>query len=644
MDTTFTETGFCNWKKAITKFTLHQNSQGHKEAVLKSVCTTPVIHQLTAANRRDQCVRREMFLKQLSTLRMLVRQGLAIRGKEEVNGNLVQILRLRAEDEKDISDWIANKKYISHDIVNESLEIMGNTLLRNLLCDIRKSGIHAIMADETRDVSNKEQLSVCIRWVDEKFQVNEDFLCLADVDSTSSSTILTVIKDILIRLSLPIAQCRGQCYDGAANMMGRLHGVAAEIRKEVPAAIPIHCFAHNLNLCLQNLSRTFNLVRDTLGLIGEINQLIGNSPKRSALFRKLKMETSATAPGIRPLCPTRWTVRTGAIKSVLDNYEALLNTMEELNECCDDDYGRRAGGILTKMSKFDTFFGLTMCYAVFSVTERFSELLQSHERNLQDATTQANVLKRKFESMKTDPAYNKFFDETEKASEKFTESPVLPRTRQIPKRFDQSVVTKFTSPKEYYRKIYVDVIDLTVTEIERRFNQESLLVPKETELLLITAANREENEDIKIRDEIREYYGGDVDIGKLDHQLSLLRDLVDEVRKLPEFIGLKKVTSIKSLAQIVQASPLGIALFSEVTKLIRIFLTLPTTTATAERSFSCLRRIKSYLRSTMTEKRLNNVMILHCHKDRTDNLDLKDIANKFINVNERRQLFFGSFS
>jgi hypothetical protein len=69
----------------------------------------------------------------------------------------------------------------------------------------------------------------------------------------------------------------------------------------------------------------------------------------------------------------------------------------------------------------------------------------------------------------------------------------------------------------------------------------------------------------------------------------------------------------------------------------------PATNATSERSFSGLRRVKNYLRGTMKQDRLNNLMIIHTHKDRTDSLDLKQVANDFVRDNEHRQRIFGLF-
>ena len=71
------------------------------------------------------------------------------------------------------------------------------------------------------------------------------------------------------------------------------------------------------------------------------------------------------------------------------------------------------------------------------------------------------------------------------------------------------------------------------------------------------------------------------------------------------------------------------------------YLVMPASNAMSERSFSTLRRVKTYLRSTMRQDRLNYLMILHVHKERTDALDLKEVANEC--GSEHRYRIFGKF-
>lgn len=78
--------------------------------------------------------------------------------------------------------------------------------------------------------------------------------------------------------------------------------------------------------------------------------------------------------------------------------------------------------------------------------------------------------------------------------------------------------------------------------------------------------------------------------------------------------------------------------------LITLILVMPATNATSERSFSALCRVKSYLRSTMSQARLNSLMILHVHKDLTDQLNLIEVANEFVeNKPDHRLRIFGKF-
>ena len=93
-----------------------------------------------------------------------------------------------------------------------------------------------------------------------------------------------MIKDLLTRCNLTFSLCRGQAYDGAANMQGKISGVAARFLSENPAAILVHCFSHSLNLCLQGIGKHVACIRDAIEIVKEVGKLILYSPKRLLLF------------------------------------------------------------------------------------------------------------------------------------------------------------------------------------------------------------------------------------------------------------------------------------------------------------------------------------------------------------------------
>ena len=118
---------------------------------------------------------------------------------------------------------------------------------------------------------------------------------------TKVSTIFFSIKDALLRLGLPMNRCRGQGYDGASNFMGHLNGVAKNCLDEIPQALTVYCYAHCLNLCLQDSCRQLKAVRDAIDLVKEIASLITNSPKRQVVFERIQSNFGASTRSVRPL-------------------------------------------------------------------------------------------------------------------------------------------------------------------------------------------------------------------------------------------------------------------------------------------------------------------------------------------------------
>ena len=95
---------------------------------------------------------------------------------EEIEGNLQQLLRAWGDDDIIVKDWLQQNKYMSHDIVNEQISIIGLSVLCSLLSSIKECSplLYAIIGDEATNVVNREQLNVSIRWVNNDYEVNED--------------------------------------------------------------------------------------------------------------------------------------------------------------------------------------------------------------------------------------------------------------------------------------------------------------------------------------------------------------------------------------------------------------------------------------------------------------------------------------
>lgn len=206
IDSVFVNAGFDNWKKAHERFKQHAYSSSHRECMMKieQMKKPGIDAQLSIQLKQSQQLHHKMLLIQLSSLRFLLRQDLATRGHDEIEGNL---LLLHREECPDIQQWIESRRYLSSDIINEIIGIMAHHVLREILCEIKGSIRYALIADEALDSSNKEQLCITIRWVDDAFDIHEDPVELIDIPKTDSDTLTTLIKDCLLRFSLPLSQC-----------------------------------------------------------------------------------------------------------------------------------------------------------------------------------------------------------------------------------------------------------------------------------------------------------------------------------------------------------------------------------------------------------------------------------------------------
>lgn len=429
----FATTGFQNWQKASSKLNQHDKSDMHASAMMAVrhlMQKDSIGKSLGQQNEAVKEERRTILLKELSSLVFLLRQGLSVRGHEEIEGNLRQLMLLRAEDIGDsIKVWVSNGNYMSHDIINELITYIGQATLRRIINDVRAAGNYAILVDETRDVSNKEQLTLIIRWVDNEFEIHEDFVGFMSMDKVDSESLTGAIKDVLVRCMLPLSNCRGQGYDGASAMMGKFTGVAARIRKEVPSAVAVHCLAHCLDLCLQEVVRRVRLARQALDAAREIIKVITSSPKRGALFAMFKAESSPGGPGLRPLCPTRWTVRNVAIGALLRNYQSAYETIDHVNQDLAGENSSRAGGVLELMKQFATYFGLKVLYAIFSGLEQVSRTLQSKEINIQEARLSVRLGRKYLAGLRNDEVFMDIFKKAQKEADDlgFVEEPRLPR-------------------------------------------------------------------------------------------------------------------------------------------------------------------------------------------------------------------------
>lgn len=326
-------------------------------------------------------------------------------------------------------------------------------------------------------------------------------------------------------------------------------------------------------------------------------------------------------------------MRTASLSSVAVNYSRLLHTLHDISMECKDDAGAKSSGFLSRLQSFEMFFGIHLALQVFEPAEECSRVLQAKNTTAAGAKKCAAMTVRLLEGLRESQKFDIFYNKcVADADELGLDEPRIGRKVRPPKRYDGgSEGYHPQTPQDKFRQIYVEVLDTAASCIRERFDNPAFTLFSKIESVLIHCAN---DNDSLPQDDINDiccHFGDDLLHEKLKRQLSLLKDICEG----------KEVTHVAEISGKLQTMGNCSMLFSEVCRLLQLYLVMPATAATAERSFSAMRRMKSYLRATMTSERLNSVMVLNVNKELANSLNIHDIMREFVARCDIRKDTFG---
>ena len=630
-ESTFITTGFSNWKKAKERFAAHQHSGAHRFAIeqVYNAKSRPTIDgQIMQQKNEQQLAARKCLHKIFTSARFLARQGLAFRGHDTDDGNFKQMLLVRSEDSQDLAKFLQTKNDMTSGVrQNEIIEMFSHTIVRDICTKVRQAGAIAIIVDGTQDVSGKEQESICVRYVDESLNPVESFIGMFDSsDSTTGQSIANSVFDVLIRLQLPLVQLRGQTFDGASNMSGIYKGCQAIISNRQPLALYTHCGSHCTNLVAERVTSLGPLVRNSMQVVQEIGSLFSASIHCRTTFVRMSLSSeSASMKKIKPLCPTRWLVRVPAIKDILGQYPTVLQTMDELS-AASTAISARAQGLATQLRHGSTLIGLNMALLVLEPLESLNRSLQSRATTVAGMLQAVQLVIESLQSLRCEKVFDDLLDSVNKrVNDLDLDEVTIPRQRRPPARVTGAASAfQASSISQHYAPQFFEAIDTATTGLKQRFT---------------------ESKGLQDYGKLEAFFLGDTGQELNVASISRYPELNTEDLRLQLSMFHKKHAHIKHIhdATVVfqKMVPEVRAMFDQVETLLRLLLVCPASSAEAERSFSGLRRLKTWLRSTMNQTRLNSVCICHIHQDLLDAIKINDLLNDFCSRSDVRMKLFG---
>ena len=229
--------------------------------------------------------------------------------------------------------------------------------------------------------------------------------CATPMDTTGQ-TIANCVLDVLIRLQLPLSSLRGQTFDGASNMAGAYKRCQAIIGQRQPLALYTHCGSHCTNLAAEKVCSLGPLLRNSMQAVQEAGAVFSLSINLRKSFADIsKASEIASMRKIKPLCPTRWLVRVPAIKNILDQYENILQSLEEMG-ASSGTVSARANGLASQFRKGTTVLGLHIALKILHPLELLNCSLQSRSMTVAGMMTPVNEVVSHLQSLRCQAEFN----------------------------------------------------------------------------------------------------------------------------------------------------------------------------------------------------------------------------------------------
>lgn len=620
-DKAWTEIGVTDLEHLSLKIKRHENSKSHLHNCMEFALlgSTNIMAQLDSAywvniQKHNENVSKNRYIlsKIINCIKFCGAFELALRGHNESDtsenpGIFRGLINFSAELDATLSEHLKNSsvfKGTSKEIQNDLLQCMLEVCHEQIIEEIKNSPFIAIMADETTDVAAKSQMVVIFRYVRDGEPIERfwSYVIPEKCDAeTLSKTILSIIDPLIQNSPNKLI---AQSYDGAAVMSGQHAGVQALIKKKYPFAHYVHCYAHQLNLIMSKAASANSQVRVFFGNLQDIPGFFNNSPQRVEVLNKIvnrRIPHGAT---------TRWNFNIRTINVVYENRDSLIECMHAIEEQFSNNTVCSAAASIRRTLNDPIFtFWLTFFHHIMPHVDILFNQLQQRK-------IEPTLVKEAIDSFERSISQvrNNIDNIISEASDIISDEPPTPEKRKRPNnsRFDHRIsalevcdVVLNCAKDRFYFKEHLVVASLFFSEY---FGEYCSKFPENK--LTSTCSYYPTLDKERLRTELSVIYSRN-DCRTINGALPLLKFLIK--------------------------NNLGDTL-KEIKKLLEIVITTPMTTSEAERCFSTLNRIKTFLRNSMTEDRLTALSMLSIEKkfiSEIDNFNEK-VITKFANRKERR--------
>ncbi|XP_057543878.1 uncharacterized protein LOC130823270 [Amaranthus tricolor] len=514
----------------------------------------------------------------LTCLRFLLGQGLAFRGHDESEesysrGNFLELLKWLGGKVEEIGKYTfqnapKNCQLTSPKIQKDIITCCAKETTKRIIEEVG-DGYFSILADESSDVSQKEQLALVLRFVNrENGSVVERFLGILHVGDTTALSLKNAIMSLLMEHSLSPSMIRGQGYDGASNMRGEINGLKTLIMNDTPRAYYIHCFAHQLQLTLVAVAKKNVNCTWLFDVLANLLNVVGASCKRRDLIRKNQAQVVAQA------------LEVGEIES-----GSGLNQERGLSRPGDTRWGSHYKCLISIINLFPS---------IVKVLEEIGENGSPDD---------------KLKAQMRDQGWDSLLDKVILFCTKHEIDVPSMDAQYVPQGRSRRFAKQATNLHHFRVDIFLEVIDLHLQEIDNRFNEKNM------ELLTCMASlsprgnfsSFDKERILKLASLYPEEFSC-FDLTALDLQLDVFLDSMQNDERFHDLQDINSLSMMLVKTRRHETFPL-------IHLLIKLMLILPVATASVERVFSAMTFVKNKLRNSMGDQLVNDCLVTYIEKE-----------------------------
>ncbi|XP_026676465.1 zinc finger MYM-type protein 1-like, partial [Diaphorina citri] len=364
-------------------------------------------------------------------------------------------------------------------------------------------------------------------------------------------------------------------------MSGHLNGLQKKVLDKAPQALFVHCLAHRLNLVLLQSLTNISLCRIFYKTISGIPSFFHHSSKRTHNLGPLRIPTVGE---------TRWSSNSKLLRVIINDWNTLKGTFQNIidNHSSDSTTVQMAKGFISDFNDFNFTFIAHVSNQVFQTTDILFDVLQKRSLDINYCLTHIEKVKTIIKEKRCDTSFQIVF---EKCLEK---TELNYSGRQYRNMTKEEVVMKF-------RQLYFEILDNLIMQMEVRFQDLK-------KISFVSLADPEKFETFSSK------FPND----KLQHLEEMFPKIFNNIPRLKnelELIYIDKDFHDKPLQDVILMLHKDKDIYVEAYKLFALIATIPSTSVSVERSFSCLKRLKTYLRNSMTQERLTSLANITIQKD-----------------------------